>query len=230
MRSALTYVFPVIKSIIVGLLVAFSFFSVNYVTLIVFMSLLIYFVLRILKQTSTSSSPKVQFMPYLVQLKWFLFSFYLVICILRVVDINIDSSSTSEADEKSLSKWVRLVGKVRNAKKAEFDIVLLIICFYLYLKEIYIATKMNFFDVELSGDMGKYYLYISEWVEGQDICSESLMATYFTQNLLRINNLTEEEVFTNTAKFKLSFMVILFEQSAHFKKSFSLFQKKYIDT
>jgi hypothetical protein len=91
--------------------------------------------------------------------------------------------------------------------------MLIIVLLFLYLKRVKLGARLDFFDVHLNENMKKIYLYQSQWRRNEDVKRDSLFATWFTRKLLRMYSLTDERLFTETAKFKPRFIKTLCKNS-----------------
>lgn len=180
-----------------------SFFSKDEIIGLIFLSVLIYHMLKLLRRAA-SSKKKMKMTKYVKALK------YTSLCVIVITEllksINTNYLKSIKIDSKIDDGFHKICNQIKEGYVGNFMGMLIIVLLFLYLKRVKLGARLDFFDVHLNENMKKIYLYQSQWRKNEDIKRDSLFAGWFTRKVIRMYSLTDEALFTETAKFKPKFI------------------------
>jgi hypothetical protein len=138
-----------------------SFFSKDEIIGLLFLTVLIYHMLQLMRKANNSSE-KMKMTGYVKTLK------YTSLCVIIVTEF---FKSVNERWLKDETKdlftlgdgMFKIIKQVKEGYVGSFMGLLIVVLLFLYLKRVKLGARLDFFDVHLNENMKKLYLYQSQW-------------------------------------------------------------------
>lgn len=229
LRAVLSNLMKILRFTLICTLCAYTFFTDNEIASVLILGLVLFSVYKLLIEMSSEKKAKISLEKYAKYLKIIIVSMITIVSFIKISNREEMTKFVDSHKSTALGVVAGVVLALQHTSILNLEQILLMLQIYLYIKEIYRGTKMDFFDVELAGDQGKYYLYLSEWEDGQDIEIDSHTSLYFLKNILAVFKLSEEEVFTGQANYKIPYLVELQRNSKIFSSELTIIQENYIE-
>lgn len=224
-----------LKTLMVCMTLKICFISLDPEISFIFLVVLVYHVLRLMKKASSSTTKKIKLTAFAVTIKWTCLVIIVLIELIKSFEVTDELPNIMRAGNPTISDRIaHLISKFNNSSINKRDniggikLMIFFVLLFLYLKDIKHGARLDFFDIHLAENMSKLYLYQSQWKEGQDIPSSSLFAKFFTRKLVRIFPIEDSKLFNGFAKFKPQFLRMFYQESRVMEGILEVIRKNHI--
>lgn len=150
------YVLKSLKVFMTIFLCYLSFFSKDEIICLIFLSVLIYHMLKLMRKANNSKR-NIKMTGYVNALKH---TSLLVIMITELLkSINEKYLASIKIDSKIDDGFFKICRQIKEGYVGDFTAMLIIVLLFLYLKRVKLGARLDFFDVHLNENMKKLYLY-----------------------------------------------------------------------